>query len=132
MTRQMVVAAFLVGAMAMAGCKDKYEKAVVKGIDVMKELAGVLEGIKDTETARKANPELKKVAERLKALEKEMKDIGEFPEDRERQLKARYKGETERLGKKMIDEMERISSLGPAVTTEIRSALGDISKGIPK
>jgi ElaB/YqjD/DUF883 family membrane-anchored ribosome-binding protein len=123
MKRRAILAVVLVSALAVVGCKDKYESAVVDSMDYMKDMVSVLEGVKDVQTAKDAKGKLEKLAEQAKAMQKKMKDMGDPPKDREKELKDKYNAEMEKITKKLGEEMIRIAKISPEVLAEVTAAM---------
>ena len=87
--------------------EDKHEAAMKETIAILDELSGVLETVKDKETAKAAAAKFKGIEDKFAAVAKKAKDLGEPPADKkdalEKKFEAALKKSTERMQKAMGD-----------------------------
>lgn len=112
---------------ACSGCGDSQEALAGEGLDTMKKLNTVFEGIKDEASAKAAKPELKKLMEQMKSIQERQKKLP-LPTDADfKAMEAKYGKEMEEVQKKFTGNMLRI-----AFDPKIRAQLDDLDAVMKK
>jgi hypothetical protein len=116
MRKPAMIGCGLLAAALAAGCgASSSEDAVMKdSINLMNEMASIMESITDEKSAKEAEGKMKALEERGKALEKKMK---EFPKEKLDALGKKYESEgkaaADRVGKAVMNAMMKGIKLGP-------------------
>jgi hypothetical protein len=99
-----------------AGCGDTHESLMDDQIGAMEEVATILEGVKDKDSAKAAKPRLEALAKRQQDIEKRVKELGEPTDEKKEQLMKVYAPRLEAV-------MSRMMKLD--IPTDAMSELGD-------
>ena len=101
---------------------------IEESMDIMEDMASVLEDIKDESSAKAAKPKLEKLAERMKAVQEEMNEDEMPPEERMEKLKE-YGERMEKVQKRLMKEMFRIAS-DPKLSAALDEAMKDMDRAM--
>jgi hypothetical protein len=111
--------------LALAGCKSEAEKQLSDVTDKQKEMVSVLKGVSDKESAKAADVKLKAIAKELTAIFERMKKINP-PQDEQKRLMEKYKGEQEQAKKDLEAEIKRVQQI-PGAQAELMDGMMEIS-----
>ncbi len=111
MKRTSAMIAVVLMALFACGCADKYESAAREQLASIKAVNGVLAGITDEESMRKAQPELEQLRERMVACAKRAKAIEKPAPQRRLELEKTYRPQIEKEMSALIANMMRISRI---------------------
>jgi hypothetical protein len=105
--------------------EDTHESLAEDTLKTFTNLADVLSTIKDTATAEKVKPELKKTCEKLADLKRRFENVGEPTAAKKEDLDRKYKAKMAMVASKIKNDMERISALdgGKDIIVTISEAL---------
>jgi hypothetical protein len=107
MNKSVVFGSGILVVALVVGCGGSSDDAIMKEqIDLMNQMASVMEKVTDADSMKSAEAEIKTLKEKGDALNKKTKD---WSEDKKKKMLEKYKGEiqsaTERFGKAMIAAM---------------------------
>ncbi len=113
MKRALLLAGVLLAAWTapVGAADDTHEKLVKDMIKVFKDGAATLKTIKDEESAKAAQPKLKKLGAALKDIRARGQKLGKPQGDTEEQLKTKYKGQIEASQKEFSKEVMRVATV---------------------
>jgi len=105
--------------------EDTHESLAEDTLKMFTNLADVLATIKDTATAEKVKPELKKTCEKLADLKHRFQKIGEPTAAKKEDLDKKYKAKMSMVASKIKNDMDRIKTLdgGTDIIVTITEAL---------
>ena len=119
--RRLFAFSALLALLFFAGCGDSHEAVAEESVSVMKEMVATLEGITDAASARAAKSKLQSLAEKMKALEKRMAELGTPTEDQINAMEGSIGQEMEAVQTKLTEQMMRL-----AFDMEIQKELSDL------
>jgi hypothetical protein len=99
---------------AVVGCAENHDSLTKKQIDLMNDLADVLSTIKDADSAKAAQPKLKKISERMQELKKKAEKLGEPPADKKAALEKKYQDQVTKAGERLMKEFFRVMTVSGA------------------
>ncbi len=111
MRRVALAMAALAVVVLVSGCKDKYEAAMDEMLGCLKEMNGILAGVKDEASVAAAKPKLEKLGQRMKDLGERVKAMEKPSKEREEQLQKRYETEIQGVMKDLMGHMMRLMSI---------------------
>jgi uncharacterized protein YicC (UPF0701 family) len=115
-------------ALMLSGCGNSHDSLMGKMVSTMEQTADVLESIKDEESAKAAEPKLKKLGERMESLKEQVDEMDDPSPEVEKQLKEKYeKRVKEALGKLMREGM-RIG-MNPELSKHVRDVTSGMQGG---
>lgn len=84
----------------VSGCGDSPDSVMKDTIKLMNEMADVMEGIKDKDSAEKAKPKLEALAKKMKDLEERAKKLklDEMPKEKKEALQKKYEDDLKKAG----------------------------------
>lgn len=103
-----VLALFALLAVACGGSIDSQEDAMEASMDVMEDMAAVLEGVTDKASADAAIPEIEALGERLSEISKQK---AKLPEPTAEEMEALQKEYMPKVGESMGKVMQQIMKL---------------------
>lgn len=104
-----VIMALALGA-AQAG-EARFEGVLKDLLGTLDMLSATLGGIRDQDTAKAAQPELRKSAVRWQALMKKAEDVAPPTKEERERLEKQYAQKLEEARKKLLGEVERVRSV---------------------
>jgi hypothetical protein len=128
-----LTAALFLGAIPTglpAGEKSTYEDVVKEMLATMDQLTMTLSTIRDEETAKDAQPELRKAAGKWQAIKKKAEGLPPPSKEEKDRIAKQYKEKLEVAQKKMFGEVGRVRMVsgGREALLEISSVLDKKSK----
>jgi hypothetical protein len=119
----LVLLAFLPGA--RGGDKAQFEDVVKQVLETMGSLTTTLLTIRDEETAKSAQPELRKTAGQWRLIKKQAEGLPPPSKEEKDRLAKQYKTKLEEAQKKLFGEVARVSIVpgGRAALLEISGVL---------
>jgi hypothetical protein len=114
------LALWLAGAAGAADRKD-YEQAYQDVIDVLTDGTRALRDVRDQKSAEAARPKLRKIAERLAAIDKKLKELGKPDAEMEKDLKSKYAKDMKAAQTGFRKERQRVAGVpgGKAALKEL-------------
>jgi chemotaxis protein histidine kinase CheA len=108
-----------------AGKTSPHEDVVKQMLETMDSMTKTLTGINDRESAKEAQPDLRKAAEKWKVAKKKAEDLPPPAKDEKDRLATAYKTKLEESRKKLFKEAARVGVLpgGQEALKEIGSVL---------
>lgn len=113
--------AVLVGCLLLiGGCDSKptHDSLTKETIDLMKDYVAVMKTVTDESSAKKAAPEILKMADKMNRINADMDKLGPPSEEIKAQLDTKYKKELEPLTMEMIGELMRLT-MDPKLKKEL-------------
>lgn len=84
---------------ALSSCSRPTHESVTEGaVEVMEEMAEIMEGVDDEDSAKAAAKKIDKLADRMEKLKKQRDELGKPSQEEDEALKKKYE---ERMGKAM-------------------------------
>jgi len=117
--------ALLAFALPSCGGGDTHEKVSEEMIDLMAEVADILEGVTDEESAEAATTRLEKLGERAEELGQRAEALGDPDPEEEKRLEKKYEQRMQEISKSMAASMMRLSSQ-PEVLQAVEEAMAKI------
>jgi hypothetical protein len=90
---------------------DTHEGIIKEVIKAMNDMADILDGIKDRESARKAHPRLEKVVARLKELKKREGKLVKLSGVEEARLQEKYKTDLKKIHDRFFNAGKKLATL---------------------
>jgi len=125
MIKKLTIAALMLALVPLSGCGDSHEAVMEDTIECMEGVVGVLETIKDKESAEAAKSELEDFGATMKDIQQRMKDLGEPEKDQGEALKKKYEGRMKELIGKLMKESMRIAG-----NSELKNIVGEAMKDL--
>jgi len=115
----------LPNAQGQEGDKSSLESVIKQMIDTMDGLTKTLATIRDEESAKSAQPELKKTAEQWRLIKKKAEGVSPPSKEEKDRLAKQFKMKLEEAQKKLFTEVARVSAIqgGREAILEISSVL---------
>jgi hypothetical protein len=115
---------------AAGGAKGSFEDVVKQMLDVMGSLTTTLATIRDDETAKSAQPDLRKAAGKWQLIKKKAEGLPPPSKEEKDRLTKEYKTKLEEAQKKLFGEVARVSVIpgGRAALLDMSSVLGKKGK----
>jgi hypothetical protein len=117
--RKVTLAGFALALVfAVSGCGDSPDSVIKDQIKLMNDMADVLEGIKDKDSAEKAKPKLEALAKKAKDIEERAKKLklDDMPKEKQEALKKKYEDDIKkaagRFGAAMMKAMTNPDAAG--------------------
>lgn len=119
------LAAFLlVYAVFLPGCAQDTPKSLANEmVDIMEDLADVLEGVADLQSAKDAGPKIQKIADRMEDNFARRRALGDPTEEERAEFESDFAARFEAVSDRMDRENARIESLGPEVLAELEAGM---------
>jgi hypothetical protein len=95
-------------ALALAGCGDTHDSLTSDSIRTLNETADVLATVKDARSADAARPQLKKLGERWRGLQKRAGDLKQPTTEEREELQKKHRPELEAAIKRYFTETTRV------------------------
>jgi len=120
----------LIALVMLSGCGDSHEAAADDTVDLMEELADILESIKDEDSAKAASAELEDWAEDMQKISDRVKELEDLSADDEKALKEKYKEKMDEVGARIQKEMQRLM-MDRELGKHFGDAMGKAMKAMP-
>jgi hypothetical protein len=87
----------------VAGCGDNPDRVASERIDLVNQLADILEGVQDKDSAESARPEVEDVQKKLDLLDERARrlKLNEMPRDREGTLKRKFAADMKKAAQRL-------------------------------
>lgn len=95
-----VLVACLIGLLA-AGCGDSHESAMDDSLDLLEEMAVILEGIGSADDVEAASQKITKLGDEFAAIQERMDDLGKATEEQNKEFAVKFQN-------RMMEVMTRV------------------------
>ena len=129
-TSAVILASVFLATLVVSCSGDTHEKIVDDTLTQMEEVATVIEGVKDKESAEAAAKKLEGMVGTFEKLAERMKEIGDPDEKTEKELEAKMETRMKELQEKMTAAMMSAASKDPAVISILQAPMEKIGKAM--
>jgi len=102
-----------------SGCGDTHESLTRDTLAIMKEMNGILDGVKDSASAKSAKPKLESLMKDMKAIQARQEKLPTPTEADLKAMESAHGKEMEEVQQKFIANMLRVS-FDPAIGAELQ------------
>jgi hypothetical protein len=128
MNRSVSIAAVLVFALVLTGCKDDHDAIAKKGVAKMQELADTMKTVKDEASSKAAATKVKSITADLQELKKKEEALPKITAEQKKKLEDTYTKPMETAIGEMMKESMRIAMNPTLMTPELKAAMEDLGK----
>ena len=110
----------------LGGCGDSHEDAAKQSVDLMEELAVILEGIRDEPTAKAAAQKVDAWIEGRQKLQARLKAMGALTPEEEKAIEDRLRERKDALSRRIRAQLARLT-----MDPTLRAHIGELMSRLP-
>jgi len=119
------ITALALTSLFFTSCGDSHEDAMEDQIDIMTEMAEILNGVADGDDAEDAAEDLKELGEKSEKILARMEELGELDKEMKDEMKEKYKDELTKAAGEFQAAMIRVATSGKEVKV-LKEAINSI------
>lgn len=117
------VLALCLAAFLLPACGDSHESAMDDSLDLMEEMADIVEDIKTSDDAKAAAEKLRELGEEYQELAKRMQELGDPTKEQRAELDEKYGPRAKEIQQRLMAAMMNLQQKYPEAAQALGAAM---------